>query len=226
MRKYLILLSLLATLSCWAQDTTSVNSDFVELTGELNSKATSVVFENVMYDGNLVSGTIKPNISVSKYRIDISGKSQNLSGMVYIRQYKKALELSYMGKTIQGEIKNPVAGGAHKWDVVFVNETIKGAVIYNAAGTKATFELASTSYKVSGQIKRKVGVVIYDLDINGKSIKGTIKEHLMGKGSYHLVLDHLSENELALFFVIESMRIVETDLESIRDFQDDDDDHL
>ena len=226
MRKYLILLSLFTTLSSWAQDTTSVYSDSVELTGKLNSKATSVVFEDVMYNGSPVSGTIKPNIAVSKYRIDISGKSQKLSGVVYIRQYKKALDLSYMGGSIKGEIKNPVVGGAHKWDVAFINETIQGAVVYNAAGTKASFDLTSASYKVSGQIRRKVGAIIYNLSVNGKSIKGTIKENLVGKGSYNLVLDHLSENELALFFVIESMRIIETDLESIKDFQNDGDDHL
>ncbi|UTW66305.1 hypothetical protein KFE94_16890 [bacterium SCSIO 12643] len=226
MRNYIILLFLFVTVSIWAQDTNIVNIDSVTLTGTLNSKTTSIVFENVMYDGKPVSGTIKPNIAVSKYHIDISGKTNQLSGVVYIRDYKRALDLSYGGQSIKGEIKQAVASGARKWNVEFLNETIQGAVVYNAAGTKATFDLSSRSYNVSGQIKRKVGAVIYNLTINEKSVKGVIKEGVVGKEYYNLVLDHLSENELVLFFTIESMRVIEEDLESIEDFQNGDDDHL
>lgn len=226
MKKYLILPFLFVSIITWAQDTISVHADSVMLTGDLNSKATSIVFENVMYNGKPVAGIIKPNIAVSKYHIDISGKAQQLSGLVYIRANKRALALSYGDQTIKGEIKHPLANDTHKWDVEFLNETIQGMVTHNVVGTRATFELSSDSYKVSGQIKRKVGAVIYNLKINEKSVKGVIKENVVGKERYTLVLDHLTENELALFFVIESMRIIEEDLESIEDFQKDDDDHL
>lgn len=221
MKKNLLVVSLsffLIPYTSVAQDTSQVSIDSINLTGITKSKATAMVFESIIYNGVPVKGILKPNALGSKYHLDIEGNGKSMTGLIYTKEFKRVLDLSFQEKAITGEIKLPVAGSAHKWNVNFLNDQITGAVVYNLAETKATFDLTSKEYKVTGQIKEKVSSVTYNLKINGKSVKGVIKQ-APNKQKYSLVLDHLNENELALFFLIESIRMIDEDIEDVEDFQ-------
>lgn len=222
MKKYTFILSLICFLFPYlstAQDTTQVGVDSVNLTGVVKSKPMYMVFENVIYNGVPVKGELKPNLAVSKYHVNIAGNGKTMSGVIYTKELKNVLEISFQDKTISGGIKNPLAGGAYKWDVHFLDAQITGNVQYNLAQTKATFELTSSAYEVTGQVKDRVTAISYNLKINGKSVKGTIKKQTPSKQQFNLVLDHLNEDEFALFFLIESMRMIKVNMEDIEDFQ-------
>jgi hypothetical protein len=214
-----ILLALFIGLNLSAQDTTSVQQSADTLAGEAKNYATKIVFKNMMYKEIPISGLLKPNMSMTKYQVDISGNGLALTGIINSKELKTSFDLSFDGQPITGEMKLPLAGENYKWNVSFLNSDITGGIKLNVMHTKATFNLKSDKYNVTGEVKDKTTSVYYNININGKSIKGKIKTQMDHDLTYKLSLDHLKEDELALFFLIESIRIIALDKESADKFQ-------
>ena len=202
-----------------AQDTTSVQQSADTLAGEAKNYAMKIVFKNMMYKEIPISGLLKPNMSMTKYQIDISGNGLALTGIINSKELKTSFDLSFDGKPITGEMKMPLAGENYKWNVSFLNSDITGGIKLNVMHTKAAFNLKSDKYNVTGDVKDKTTSVYYNININGKSVKGKIKTQMDSDLTYKLSLDHLNEDELALFFLIESIRIIALDKESADKFQ-------
>ena len=220
MTKYLILLfGLTLGLALNAQDTTSVQQSADTLIGEAKNSATKIVFKNMMYKEIPISGLLKPNMSMTKYQVDISGNGLALTGIINSKELKTSFDLSFDGKPITGEMKMPLAGDNYKWNVSFLNSDVTGGIKLNITHTKAIFNLKSDKFNVTGEIKDKVNTVYYNIKINGKAVKGKIKTQIDKDLTYKLSLDHLNEDELALFFLIESIRIIALDKESADKFQ-------
>lgn len=202
-----------------SQDTNQVSSDSVNLKGTIKSKSTYLVFDHLIYNGTPIKGELKPNLLGTKYHVSFEGNHKVMEGFIYTKEYKKSVDLSFQEKNIKGDIKTALTGGTHKWEVDYLGEQLTGEVRYNVQKTKATFDLKSKGYVVTGQIKQRDLSVIYALKINGKSVKGTIKDQIPNNQKYTLVLNGLNENELALFFLIESIRVIDQDMEDNDDFQ-------
>jgi hypothetical protein len=209
----------MANLNLLAQDTTAVNSQMYQLTGEVKNSAMVATFKNMTYKDVSVSGEIKPNLSSTKYQISISGNDNVLKGDIGTRELKWTLNLDFNGIPITGEMKIPLAGESYKWNVIFLGNEISGGIKNNISHTKTTFNLQSENMLVTGEIKEKLTSVAYSLKINGKSVKGTVKTQMGKDLTYKLELDHLNKEELAMFFLIESMRIISLDLEATDKFQ-------
>lgn len=218
-RYFTILIALAIGFNLYAQDTTSVQQSTDTLTGAAKHYAMKIVFKNMMYKETPVSGLLKPNMSMTKYQVDISGNGLALTGMVNSKELKTSFDLSFDGKPITGEMKMPLAGDNYKWNVDFLNSNITGGIKLNITHTKAAFNLKSDKYNVTGEVKDKTNSVYYNIKINGKSVKGKIKTQLDHDLTYNLTLDNLNKDELALFFLIESIRIIALDKESADEFQ-------
>tara|TARA_R110002050_G_scaffold300786_1_gene472700 strand:+ start:38623 stop:39324 length:702 start_codon:yes stop_codon:yes gene_type:complete len=202
-----------------AQDTTSVNQSNDSIEGKVELNAITIKFNNMVYKDIPISGVLKPNMSMTKYQVDITGKALSLNGIIHTKELKTVFELTFDGKPITGEMKIPLAGENYKWNVDFLNSSITGGIKLNLAHTKATFNLKSPKYNVTGEIKDKGVTVFYDIKINDKSVKGKIKNQINNDLTYKLSLDHLNKEEITLFFLIESVRLIALDKESADKFQ-------
>lgn len=220
MNKYTALFgALFLVFNLSAQDTTSVRQTTDKLEGEVEYKAMEIVFNKMTYKDVSISGVLKPNMSMTKYQVDISSGTLSLKGLIISKELKTSFDLSFDGKPITGEMKIPLAGDNYKWNVDFLNSKITGGIKLNLSHTKATFNLNSPKYVVTGEIKDKVNTVYYELEINGKPVRGKIKNQVNNDLTYNLALDHLSEDEVALLFLIESIRIIALDKEKADKFQ-------
>ncbi|MGB1003540.1 MAG: hypothetical protein ACPGVC_04885 [Salibacteraceae bacterium] len=196
----------------FTQETNDKNSNSETLQGVAKTGSIKMTFTDITYKGLKVEGSLKPNVTMTKYTLDFHGEGFELSGEVLVKELKRVLHLNYNGQEITGEIKHPALGiHNHPWNVNFLGSELKGAVSFNATYNKATFDVASEYYKIAGFIKDKDLSIDYGLTINNKSINGVIKRKLIEKIEYNLELDHLIQEEFGLFLLIETIRLIEMD---------------
>ena len=215
------LLILIPGINLIAQDTIG-GSQVDRVEGQAKNGTMSITFKNMVYNDIPVSGEIKPNLSSTTYSVNISGNENVLKGIIATKELKWIIDLDFNGEKISGEMKIPLTGENYKWDVNFLGNEITGGIKLNLTHTKSTVNLQSKNMVVTGELKEKLTSVGYNLKVNGKPIKGTIKSQVDGDLTYKLELDHLNQKEIAMFYLIETMRIIALNKEATDKFQNGD----
>lgn len=192
-----------------------------DISGIVNSKTSTIFFEDFAYNDTHFNGEIHSNIAGSKYTVKLKNGQESLEGVITDKFAKFKLNLSYKGNIISGEIKQSTNDTKDRWDVLFMGKSLNGTVYYNPLKTVSTYELNYGESKIEGTISQHMNKLVYDLRFDAKKLTGSMSYNVSTvKHTYELNTEDLSEDEFLVFFLIESIKLLNEHINDIEEFQE------
>lgn len=191
-----------------------------EINGLVKSKSSTIYFEGFGSDKLSFDGEIHSNLTGSTYKVDLKNGTDELEGEISDKFSKFTVDLDYKNQQIEGTIKRSPNGTKDEWDIDFFDQNLSGTVTHNAMKTVDTYKLSYGNQELSGTIGKKMGTLAYDLSLGNKKIGGSMAYGVSTtKHSYNLKAENLSEDEFMLLLFVETIKLLNEQIDDIDEFQ-------
>ncbi|WP_152286015.1 hypothetical protein [Flavicella marina] len=191
-----------------------------EITGIVNTKTTTIHFEDFGYGDARFNGEIHSNFTGSKYTVNLKSDSGELSGIIKDKFSKFHVDLKSPFGKIEGKIDRAPNHTNDLWDIQVQGKKLVGKVTHNMMGTEDTYELNFDNKKITGSVHSKGTGLAYDLMFGEKKITGKMKYNVSTvKHTYSLSGTDLTPEEFNTFLFIECVKLINEYINDIDEFQ-------